>query len=175
MRLITALIFLLLSSIAVAQPAGLSDSQVGLPKRVLAPTPINVACQANPENVPTASLNCAAFELDLRGYTKVWLKIVYTFGAATSYTVFQDGTGDGDDADKLPDLPWGIFQRPTPDAATPGKVDLVDEFGDKPAGASTSSIVEYNVNAAFIRWRFESTGPATVADTVEVFLIKRGP
>ncbi len=153
------------------QVNNLATTQVGAFVEVMAATPINAVCDADPTTVLTASLTCAAFELDLRGFTKVWLRFVYVWSTASAIQIFQDDTIDADN-NKVGDTPWAIFQRPTP--ATGGQVDLDNEFANKPVTASTAFTVEYDVNGPFIRWRFESTGGA-VGDTLQVFITKRGP
>lgn len=168
-RLVLVILLLLLPHEALAQVFALSSSQVG--SEVLPAAAIDAACDSNPENVATASLTCAAFQLNTKGFTKVWLLIVYTFDSASEIQIRQDGAVDIDN-NKVPDLPWGIFQRTT--AGLAGAVTLEDEQGEKAVSASTASIVEYDVNAPFTRWRFTSTG-GTSSDTVRVFLIKRGP
>ncbi len=173
MRLLLALLIFALSSVAFAQSKNLQGAQQGITTPVLATTPINVACQADTTTVLTASLTCAAFELNTQGFTKIWLLVEYTFATASFIQIFQDGALDTTSPpDKVPEVPWAIFQRPTP--ATGGQVDLDNEFGNKPVSVSTAFIVEYDINSPFTRWRFESTGGAA-GDTVRVFVVRRGP
>jgi len=176
MRKVTLLLVLLSSPlvagiafVALAQPAALESYQVG--SEVMAATSIDTACQANPTVVATASLTCAAFELDMRGFTKVWLLIDYTRTSATEIQIAQDGAVDVN-RDGVADLPWGILQ--SPEAGTAGVVTLSNEQGKKAVTASTASIVEYDVNAPFVRWRFTSTSGAA-GDTIRVLLVRRGP
>ena len=168
-RIVIIILLLILPHDALAQVFSLSASQVG--SEVMPATAIDAACDANPENVVTASLTCAAFQLNTKGFTKVWLLIIFTWDSASEIQIIQDGAVDINN-DKVADLPWGIFQRPTAGAA--GAITLDDEQGEKAVTASTASIVEYDVNAPFTRWRFTSTG-GTPSDTVRVFLIIRGP
>ncbi len=172
--LITLCLILLFPSVAVGQlrPKNLQVVQQARLTPELPTTPINIACQADPTTVLTSSLTCAAFELDMQGYTRVWLLIEYTFGAATTIEVAQDGALGTDDG-KTAVTPWGIVQRPV-DAGS-GQVDLFNEFASKGVSASTSMIVEYTTNSPFVRWRYTTTGPATSGDTVRVFLVRRGP
>ena len=165
-------VLFLLPSVALGQSQSLSASQQGVGSAVLATTAINTACDADPTTVATASLTCAAFELKMAGFTKAWLLFKYTRSTATEIQIFQDGALDKNN-DKTADLPWGIFQRP--EAAGSGDVELFNEVGRKPiSAASTSFIVEYDINSPFVRWRITSTGGAA-GDTIAVFLVRRGP
>lgn len=170
-NILICLLLLFAPSAIAAPPAPLQNNQVWKSSEVLATTAINTNCQADPTTVATASLTCAAFELDMRGYIKVWLIVEYTFSSASVVHIAQDGATDRN-GDGTPDLPWAIYNIPT--AGTGGAVALDDESGNKPVTASTAFLVEYDINAPFIRWRFTSTGGA-VGDTVRVYLVQRGP
>ena len=173
MRIALTLCLALMSSTAFGQEKirNLSSGQQALPTASLPTSSINTACQADPTTVVTASLTCAAFELNMQGFTRVWLLIEYTFSTASAIQIFQDGALDTS-GNKSPDTPWGIIQRP--EAAGSGQVNLFNEFASKPVSASTAMIVEYTVNSPFVRWRYTSVG-GSAGDTVRVFVIRRGP
>ena len=169
MRKLLFFILLLAPATAFAQRATLESGQVA--SLNLITTAIDAACDADPTVVATGSLACAAFQLKTAGFTKVWLLIEITHSAATSLEVSQDSAVDILN-DGIPDLPWGIAQAS--DGAAPPAVGWGDEEGTRPVTASTSIVVEYNVNAPWTRWRFSGTS-ADGSDQVRVWVLKRGP
>lgn len=155
-----------------ARAVNLERTQQPLRTAVLDTTAINVACQANAHTVATASLDCAAFQLAMAGFTEATLLIEYTKSTATAVNLYVDGALDPD-GNGSPNTPWGVNQAA--DGSSVPTIKMAREVIRWDSPSTGAWMVTFTgLNAPWIRWRFESTGGA-VGDTVKVWLVRRGP
>ncbi len=144
--------------------APLNTNQVAYSTALLSAEPLNVACDANIEWVESPA--CASFELPMAGFTEVTLLLEYTYNSASEVHMYTDGSLNGS-------APWGIEQ--VGDGSKTPVIEMDDEDVKWDVTKSRAWMITLTgLNAPHMRWRFVGTG-AAAADTLSVWLIRRGP
>lgn len=153
---------LLLPSLALALP---DEIQVVQP---LDDQAINDACAADPAHTATASVTCAAFQVDMRWREAITVEIDYTYSAATAIQIIIESSAVGGAG------PWAVVQlnadtSTVPDVTLSAGGNLAYTTG---AASGTFAFTLLDVNVAYLRFRITSTS-GDASDVVDVYYTAR--